>query len=51
VIQVAVDAAGFAGACGGIAAIIGATATLVWACRRDPKSGERTIARLPPPAE
>ena len=50
-IQVAVDAAGFAGACGGIAAIIGATATLVWACRRDPRGSEPNMSRLPPPSE
>lgn len=49
--QVSFDAAGVAAVCGGIASIIGACATLVWAFRRDPKAGigdSSQIRRLPP---
>lgn len=38
-VQLAFDASGFGAMCAGLAAIITAMATLVWACRRDPKGG------------
>jgi F0F1-type ATP synthase assembly protein I len=52
-IQLAFDATGVAALCGGIAAIIGSCAALVWAFRRDPKSGggggeDSRWPRLPP---
>ena len=45
-IQIAFDGTAAAALCGGFAAIITATATLVWAVRRDPRGGNSE--RLPP---
>lgn len=48
-IQLAIDGAGFAAACGGIATIIASIGTVIWAVRRDPRGrNDSEITRLPP---
>lgn len=50
-IQFAIDGPGFVAICTGLALLIGAAASLVWACRRDPRGPAASSRRRLPPAE
>ncbi|WP_347269764.1 hypothetical protein [Rhizorhabdus histidinilytica] len=50
-IQFAIDGAGFVAICTGLALLIGAAASFVWACRRDPRGPANGGRRQLPPAE
>jgi hypothetical protein len=50
--QFAIDSSGFVAICTGLALLIGAAASFVWACRRDPRGPASSAARRRlPPAE
>jgi hypothetical protein len=51
VIELQISAEDFKNICIGIAAILGASAPLVWARRRDPKSSDTPSIKQLPPAE
>lgn len=49
--MIQISATDFAAICGGIATIIAAVSGLVWAFRRDPRSGGTSDVRRLPPSE